>query len=808
MKKIHPVPLHRLHASSEKINFPWPTTHHMPERSKKGRDPFQKRAMEALDLALQINKKGYNIYLCGDPSLGRLSILLSYLKPVAAKKNIPDDLLYYRNFSNPDFPGLLTTPGGSGKKFCSLVSAFIENLKNEMEKLLNEDNFSSQFSLLQSRYHANRQILIEKMEKAAANKGFKLEIEENGGLILNPLDATPDSSSSYGNTQANSFENSNLRENLSKELSDLLRKLRSYETSLQEEEKKIHDSAMTQVMNNLMPHLEQKIFKICKSPAIISYLEDLKKDILKNASFFLPTDFSSADVIPHSPTTQNDFFKRYNLNLFVDNSAIKGAPIVIEDHPTVLNLFGCMERESDMGTLVPDFTLIRSGSLHRANGGYLIINIQDILRFPAAWDGLLRSLRTNSIKMSEDSEFPESPMRPKGLRPDPVALNLKIILIGDDDLYELLLEQEESFGKLFRIKAHLSEDVERTRQNVQAYLFQLAKIARDENLLPFDQGALAWLVNLGSHLCEDQRRLSLKFPVALEHMTEASALAMNSGKSQVDSQTLELAWNNRAKRENLLEDVCHDDYNRQLIKVKTKGNAVGEVNGLAVTWSGKYEFGLPHRISCAVGVGHDGIIDLEREAELGGPIHTKAVMILKSYLTNVFARKKPLVFTASIHFEQNYSEVEGDSASGAELIALLSALADIPVRLDLAFTGAVSHSGEILAVGGVTHKIEGFFRLCKSRGLTGSQGVIIPTDNIDHLMLSQEIIKSVEEGRFVIYPVRHIEEAVLLLTGLKAGTRRKDNSFTRGSLFDIIDRRLENLGAYAQCAFKRQRKEA
>ena len=323
---------------------------------------------------------------------------------------------------------------------------------------------------------------------------------------------------------------------------------------------------------------------------------------------------------------------------------------------------------------------------------------------------------------------------------------------------------------------------------------------------PFDRTALAWLIDLGSHLCEDQRRLSLRFPLLREIMIEAAALARLRGASMVDAAVLEEAYAARTYRANLVEEAFMEDYDREMIKVRTSGSAVGQVNGLSVTWHGDFEFGLPHRISCSVGVGHEGIMDLEREAELGGPIHTKAMMILKSYLTDQFARKKPLVLSASLYFDQSYAGIEGDSASGAELAALLSALAEVPVRLDLAFTGAVNHTGQILAVGGVTSKIEGFYKVCARHGLTGTQGVIIPHDNADHLMLAPDVLAAVDQGRFAIYTVRSIEEALTLLTGLPVGRRLKNGGFTRNSLYDKVDRRLEQLGDYAQNAFRRPRR--
>lgn len=800
MRKPSPLPARQMTAAFNCPKIPWASSAEIPLSVKNGRNPYQARAMQALDLSLSIDVAGYNIYVCGEPNSGRTHTVFSYLKNRASKKAIPDDLIYARNFNDADAPVLLALPAGAGKKFKNLIRELITHIRLDLDKKLSGNIYARQRTELQTRYQSRRNDLLHKMETIASSKGFTVEMDENDAVILS---AQNEAKSRYKNQS----ELKKSGENLSRSLSGYLRELRKAEALLQESEHSLDKSAMAQTLDILFPSYENKILKIRSDAKIKNYLEDLKKDILANTANFL------ADYAQENPQgSQNDdneagFFKRYDINLFVDNSDLTGAPIIVEDHPNAVNLLGCMERESEMGALVTDFTLIRSGSLHRANGGFLIIHADDLLQHPLAWDGLLRALRANTAKIIDEGEILDSPLRTRGLWPEPVKLNLKVILIGDDDLYELLLEREEQFEKLFRVKAHLMPEIERNSTNIRTYLTSLAQIAKNDQLLPFDNGALAWLVNLGSHLCQDQRKLSLKFPLLREYMVEASAFARAEGNPCVTAAILETASTRRAHRANLVEEFYHEDYERQIMKVKTSGKAIGQVNGLAVSWTGNYEFGLPHRISCAVGVGHDGIIDLEREADLGGPIHTKAIMILKTYLTSLFASKRPLVLSATIHFEQNYGEIEGDSASGAELVALLSALAQAPVRLDLAFTGAVSHSGEIMAVGGVTPKIEGFYKICKAAGLTGTQGVIIPADNIANLMLSPQIIASAEKGEFSIYPVRHIEEALYLLTDFAPGKRRKDGSFTRKSLFDLVDRRLELLGVFAQNAFKHPRKE-
>lgn len=805
MPAITPLPSRLLHATFDHNRIPWNDSREIPatRHAKNGRSPFQPRAMQALDLALRIKNAGYHVYLSGEADLGRSYMLLSYLKPEAAKGETPPDLIYVQNFANKDCPKLISLPHGQGIKFKEGLRELVASISQALEKRLDTLNFSRQRARLMEQFHSARSDLLKKMNEMAVEKGFSLDFDDNGGLALSPLkDGKKDEAPM---TTEVKMDLKRRGDRLAKNLVVLMRQLNKAEETFHDDERMLEAEAMTETLDAIFTPFEQKTLKSC--PETRDYLKDLRNDIQENTQSFLPRDVGIKNDEPHQSIATDNFLERYAINLFVDNSCTQGMPIIVEDNPCAANLLGCIERESEMGALVTDFSLIRAGSLQKANGGFLVIHVEDLLQHPLAWDGLLRSLRSARSKIEDGMDSPDTAIRTKGLDPDPLALNLKVILIGGEDFYEDLL-LDDRFAKLFRIKAHMTDQTERTAQNVRHYLAQIAQIIREGDLPPFNARALAWLVDLGSHICEDQKRLSLKFPLLRDIMIEASALAAMKEKDIVDGEILEESYANRTYRANLLEDVFMEDYDRQTIKVETSGKAIGQVNGLSITMNGDFEFGLPHRISCTVGVGHEGIIDLEREAELGGPIHTKAMMILKSYLTSMFARKKPLVLSASLYFEQSYAGIEGDSASGAELAALLSALAEVPVRLDLAFTGAVSHSGQIMAVGGVTRKIEGFYKVCARHGLTGKQGVIIPYDNIDHLMLSPEILESVDKGIFYIYSVKNIEEALFLLTGMPAGKRRKDGTFTPKSLYDIVDRRLESLGCFAQNAFRRQRKDA
>lgn len=806
MSSLNPLPPDRLHATFDPSRLEWEHSGQIA-LAKNGRSPFHPRAMQALDLALQVNNPGYNVYLSGEADLGRSHMLLTYLRPKAAKMDTAPDLIYVHNFANPDEPILLRLPTAYGKKLKAALKELLEKTGSGLEKILKSRPFQQERAKVLEDFHTERSELLYTMHSFAHAHGFELELDDEG-LALSPLEETDKKNTHNLFTAKSGFSSGKSKKGaaLARELLSKLQILHNMEEAFHLKEQDLQRRAMEEVLNKLFPQLEKQIALKSPPAGLESYLNALKTDMLDNCQAFLP--HGKNPKTEESGACQTDsILSRYAVNIFVDNSEHDGAPIIVEDNPTVSNLLGCMERESELGALVTDFTLIRSGSLQKANGGFLILHVEDLLQHPQSWDALMRSLRSSTAKVEEGSEPPEGMIMARSLSPQPLNFDTKVILIGDEEVFEELLIHDERFGKLFRIKAHMNDQVERNGANIKAYLNQIAQIAQEAQLLPFDRSALAWLIDLGSHLCEDQKRLSLRFPLIRNFMIEASALAENQNLDAVSGEILEQAYAARNYRASLIEEIFMDDYDRQMIKLMTSGSAIGQVNGLSLIMQGDFEFGLPHRISCTVGVGHDGIIDLEREAELGGPIHTKALLILKSYLTRMFARKKPLVLNASLYFEQSYAGIEGDSASGAELVALLSALADIPVRQDLAFTGALGYSGQIMAVGGVTRKIEGFYKVCSKKGLTGSQGVIIPSDNIDHLMLSPELLKSVRDERFFIYAVRNIEEALFLLTGMAAGKTHKNGGFTKGSLFDLVDKRLENLGCYAQSTFRRPRKE-
>lgn len=810
MSKIPPLPASKLYTSFDPNKIPWETSNDIPKSLRK--DFSQPRAVKALTLALNIKDNGYNVYLAGENDLGRAYMLSQFLKPIALKKETPPDLLYVNNFENEDNPILLKVVAGQGKVLKSELAKILQQIKKEIPLRFETHAYEKKRQALLSNFQKIRESFIKEMDIIAEKQGFNLDIDEQGSLTLYPLvEGKRLSDEDFEMLDVNIRSAIKRKsDHLLHSMTAVIKKLSKAERDYKQSQKDLDKEVMVDVLHKYFTPFQEKFCSHAGiyEESVTTFFENMYKDMLENMDLFLaketPIPLSLAELtIPTLPSQENSL-SRYELNLFVDNSKLKGAPVIFESHPTFFNVLGCIERESEMGALSTNFTLIKAGSVHKANGGYLAFHIEDILAHPTAWDGLMRVLRAQKSKVEDDSN---ELVKTKTLSPQALDLDLKVILIGTDMMYETLLENDDRFSKLFKIKAQMSMDTERNTANIKAWLHNLANIIEEANLLPFDKSAMATLVDYSTLVCEDHTKITLKFPLIRETMIEASALAAIDNKEIVDREYIYKAYNEKMHRSAYIEELFMEEYNRDIIKIQTSGSAIGRVNGLSVTTAGQFEFGLPHQISCTVGVGHGGIIDLERESEMAGPIHTKAMMILKSYLVSQFAQNKPLVLAGSLCFEQSYNGIEGDSASGAELVALLSAISKTPINLSFAMTGAVSQAGDIMAVGGVTRKIEGFFKLCEQRGLTGKQGVIIPKDNVEHLMLNEKVRNAVENGLFNIYPVSHVTEALELLTGIPAGKHTKAGNFPKNTLFHTVDMELHELGWLAENSFKTRKKK-
>ena len=644
------LPFNKLRTRLDPAKIPYADSSEI--RMGKALPRFQPRAIQALDLSLRILGNEYNIYLAGEAHMGRTYFVTEYLEPIAAKSTTPQDWLYLYNFEDPDKPLAVPLPPGKGKKFKTAMSKAVTRIRKEVPDWLEQESSHQRHEILTKNFFKRREKFFKLMDKTAEAKGFDLELEESGALSLSPvLDGQVLADADFAKLDSKTKKKLKAEgDELLSEINVYLRKINKNEQELKSKSQKLNQELVREALAETLENLRGEFGAFDK---LAAYLADMEEDLTENMEYFLPVRQiaqHTKEAGTQDPQSQADeYFSRLEVNLFVDNSATQGAPLIVEHHPTSFNLLGSIERESELGALFTDHTLIRPGALHLANNGFLILNTEDLLCSPASWEGLLRALRLGCSRIEDAAE---DQIRTKTIEPESIPLNLRIILIGTDENFENLLYHDDRFQKFFKLKAHMQATALRNAANIRHYLTVLGRIISTAKLLPFTREALAGLVDFASRLAEDQKKLSLYFPLVRERMIEASALAAMDGRGTVDACDLHEAVGTRDFRSNLFEEEYMGDYEREIIKVSSQGQAVGVCNGLSVSMFGDYEFGLPHQISCTVGVGHGGILDLEREAKLAGPIHTKAMMIIKSYLVRQFAREKPIVLTGSLYFEQ------------------------------------------------------------------------------------------------------------------------------------------------------------
>jgi lon-related putative ATP-dependent protease len=546
------------------------------------------------------------------------------------------------------------------------------------------------------------------------------------------------------------------------------------------------------MLYTISPHIQDLIEKYHEVPEVVDFLQRVQDDIIQNRSRFKSDPSEQAE--PPSPMQEprEVFLKRYQVNVLVDNSKLSGAPVVLETNPTHSNLCGRIEQEARFGALTTDFTLIRKGCLHQANGGYLVLPVVDLLRNPLAWETLKRALENHEIAI-EDVGEKLGLISTKSLRPEPIPLDVKVILIGSPEIYQLLMQFDEKFNELFKVKADFDSQIEWNEANLDDYAAFVLKVCKNENLNYLDSSGLARLVEHGARLAGHQQKLTTRFGEVADVIREAGYYSSLEGAPATTAKHVLTAIEERYYRSSLTQERIQELIVQGVLKIDVTGEKVGQVNGLSVFELGGIAFGQPNRITASIALGRGGVIDIEREAKLGGPIHTKGVLILSGYLAEKFAQNRPLSLSARLVFEQNYAGVEGDSASSTELYALLSAIADLPIKQGIAVTGSVNQKGQVQAIGGVNEKIEGFFEVCKALGLTGEQGVIIPASNAENLMLKESVVAEVQEGKFHLWSIDAIDEGIEILTGVKAGRRSPEGGFEEGGVFARVDARLQEL---------------
>ena len=752
----------------------------------------QERAIDALRLGLGIKdaKNRYNIYVAGGAGTGKMSAVEHFLGRASADEPQPPDLCYVHNFENPYNPNFLELPAGMGCRLRGDLEQQIKRLRREIPKLLESDEFKARSKRITEKFGEQRTTLLEEMEEKSRELGFAIQRTPIGINTL-PLHESgePLSQEEYAALPDEKREEIRARQ---AEVQTLLQDHLQAVARLDEErESQMKTVAKEAILFMIEPHFAQLKSHYEGMDRVVAYLDAVKKDIAGNIDDFRNGSGKKQAMPFPMPMAQTDPFKRYTVNVVVDNAATEGAPVVVEQNATYPNLFGSIDRRVQMGVAITDFTMIKPGSLHRANGGYLVLNANNLFRLGLSWEALKIAIKRREIRIEDPMQMMGYPTA-EGLRPEPVPFRIKLIIIGSPQIYELLHHYDEDFPKLFNVKADFGMEMERTAEHEQDFArFLSACCSTDPSVIPFDPSGVAKMIEYATELTGDQTKLTCRFGNLVSIVKEAAYWARTDESTSVSGEHVRRALEQRDHRRDRIDEKIREMITRGTIFVDTEGERAGQVNGLAVLQMGDYAFGKPSRITATVHTGKGGIVDIEREAKLGGQTHTKGIMILKGFLGDRFAQEKPLSFAASLAFEQSYSMIDGDSASSTELYAILSALSGAPIRQGIAVTGSVNQKGEIQPIGGVNEKIEGFFRVCREKGLTGDQGVMIPAPNVENLMLTEEVVEAVEAGQFRIYAASTVEEGIELLTGVPAGDLQEDGTYPEDTVFGRVAARLE-----------------
>jgi lon-related putative ATP-dependent protease len=759
----------------------------------------QKRALEAFEFGIGNKSGGFNIYVSGYPGSGKLRAVNHFLEEKAEFETSPGDLCYVNNFKDPYYPKKLNLPQGGAEIFKNEIRKLIEEVQKALIKAFESKEYADKRQYIIDEFKQKDIDLFKVIYKKASSSNFAIRRTPIEIIVL----PTDERGSPISDKNFQKFSKKKREEIIKKqdefleELNSLLRKKRNLErasnTSLIELEENVALYAIESILEELSEKYREYI-------DVHDYLEDIRNDIIENLNDFLMVSNAKG----RNSAEQDQKFKKYEVNVITNNANLKGAPIIMELNPTYNNLFGKVEHESDMGTLSTNFTLIRGGSLHAANGGYLIIPLKELILNYFSWDSLKRALNNNEI-IIEDAGDRIGFLSTKSLKPDPIPLNVQIILIGSPRLYYLLYEWDEDFKELFKVKAEFDTSMGYSLKNVKDFAAVVYKIEKENKLLPLNDVAIASVIEQAIRMAQNRNKISIKFGEVSNILHEAHHYAKLETKNKITSDHIKKAIDAKYFRSNLIQEKINEMIMQKKLMISLTGSKIGQINGISVIDLGDILFGRPNKITVSVASGKEGLVDIEREVKLGGPIHTKGVLILLGFLIEKYAQNKPMSLFASLVFEQSYSEIEGDSASSAELYAILSSLSQLPIKQGIAVTGSVNQKGEIQPVGAINEKVEGFFEVCRQVGLNGKQGVIIPKSNVDNLMLKQEVVEAVNEDKFHVWAITNIDQGIEILTGCSAGNLLKDGSFTKKSVHYLVDRRIDKLNKnILRCSDKKE----
>jgi lon-related putative ATP-dependent protease len=759
----------------------------------------QDRAQRALEFGLGIKDHEYNIYVAGPRHARKTETIKDYVSELAAKEPCPPDYLYVHNFKEPERPRSLVLPTGRGRALKTDMEELLANLRMRVPEVFEGEEYSNRREALVSQFTKERNAILQELDTRANQEGFILNISQTGLMLFPGKEGKPMSEEELKALSEEERESLRQRSSsLHAEMNDAIAKIRRMEKDFQEAERKLDQDVGHAVVGQ---YLEDLLEKYQDQPSVTEYLREVETDILKNIEDLKKKPGGPSPLPFPMPEPS---FTQYQVNLFVDNSECKGAPVILENNPNYSNLFGGVERRAQFGALVTDFTLIRPGSIHRANGGYLILTMLDLMRWFFSYEALKRCLKDREIKI-EDLAEQMGFIAARTLQPQPIPLQIKVILIGDPYLYQLLFIYDDDFGKLFKIKAQFDWEMKRTPEHLQDFCALVAAYCKDDDLLPVHKTGMARLIEYAQELAGNQEKLTLQLKDVLDVVKEANFWARSNDHQVIFGPDIEKAIEEKIYRSDLPEEKLQDFIDEGMLFIETAGSVVGQINGLSVYTLGDHAFGRPSRITATYALGKEGVVAIDREAKLAGNIHNKGVLILAGFLKSRFAKNKPLTLSASLTFEQSYGMVEGDSASMAELLTLLSVLAGVPLKQNIAITGSVSQRGEAQPIGGVNWKIEGFYKVCMARGLDGTQGVVIPKANVKDLMLKKEVVDAVKAGKFHVWAVSAVDEALELLTGKKSGKILPDGTFEKNSVNAKVDQTLRHLMEMAKDLMKEEK---
>ncbi len=750
----------------------------------------QERGIRALEFGLNVDINGYNIYLEGPSGVGKTMYTKHYLDTISKKKKVPQDWCYVYNFDTPNEPIAIPLSAGQGKEFQSAMDRFIKDIKHDIKETFSNEDFEKEKALIKQDYEQKRANLMEKLNKTSSQYGFQVKSAKNGIYmmpVVNGKTIEEEEFEKLDEETKKDFEDKSAI--VQQHVMEAISQIKAIQT---ESDRKINEWQSNVALLTVNAHINYIKSNFKRNKKINKFLDDVKKDILKNVSAFL-VDEDNKNPQNQVPNQRQDIHKpwlNYRVNLFIDNSNREGAPVIMDSNYSYPNLFGKLEYENYYGSLKTDYTMLKPGLLHIANGGYLIMQATDLLSNQSCYETLKKVLRTKELGI-ENLVDQHSSMVMVSLKPEPIPLNLKVILIGNEAIYQTLISVDNDFRKLFKIKVEFEDDAPLSSENINKLAQVVHGFCQNEELPPLDKSGMAKVIEFASRLANDQSKLSTRFSEITQIVGEAATLAKLSRFKIITGKIVDDALKFREERVQKYSEKYQEMINNHTLLIDTSGFKVGQINGLTVMSLGDYSFGLPARITASTYVGKSGIINIEREVEMSGSTHSKGVYILTGYLGNMFAQEMPLSLTASICFEQLYNGVDGDSASSTELYAILSSLSGIPINQAIAVTGSVNQKGEIQPIGGVNEKIEGFFKICNSRGLDGSQGVMIPRLNVKNLNLSDEVVEAVKNKKFHIYAISTIEQGIELLTGVPAGKKDVNGKFPAGSINALAYDRLQ-----------------